>query len=81
MPQEILEFEFSTPADASVAAAAIKPEMNRAFEKRSRAFMATNKNVVSLKIVAEDAHALRASSSSYGRLFGLLKKVFSQELK
>ena len=81
MPEELFEFEFSNPSQASIAMAAIGPEMNKAFEKRSKAFMATNKNVVSLKIVAEDTHALKASSSSYARLFGLMKTVFGQGLK
>ncbi len=75
MPSLETFFQFQTEAEAQAAAKAVSPELTNTFEKRSRAGMHTNKNVVSLKIVAQDETALRASQGFYSRLFGLCREI------
>ena len=72
---EEIAFAFPNAEMASLAVKAIRPEMNKSFERRSKASIKTNKNVVLLKILAKDEHAVKASVSSYARLFGLVEKI------
>jgi len=66
---------FSDEKSAESAVKAVSVELNNLFEKRSKTTITTNKNVVSLKIDAEDDSSLKASLSSYSRLIELCKKI------
>ena len=72
---EELSFGFESGEKARAAYEAVKPELNRPFERRSKTVMRSNKNVVSLKIIAEDQIAMMATRSSFERLFSALKKI------
>ncbi|HZX19913.1 MAG TPA: KEOPS complex subunit Pcc1 [archaeon] len=75
MPEVIKEFVFPSEAKAIAVARAILPELNKSYQKRSKTLIKTNKNVVLLKIVAEDEHSLRASLTSFKGLLELGKNV------
>ena len=66
---------FSDIKSAVCAEKALRPELGKAFEKRSKTSIQSNKNVVSLKIIASDASALNASKSSFERLLLLCKRI------
>ena len=75
MPEIMEEIVFPNEAIASAVARAIIPELNKSYQKRSKTVIKTNKNVVLLKIVAEDEHSLRASLTSFRGLLELGKNV------
>ena len=66
---------FPDEHSAESVAKAVSVELNNLFEKRSKTTITTNKNVVLLKINAEDDSALKASLSSYSRLIELCKGI------
>ena len=72
-----IEKQIVFPDDESADAAvkAVSVELTNKFEKRSKTTIKTNKNVVLLKIVAQDDSALRASLNTYERLLGLCKEI------
>ena len=69
------KFDFLSEKAAKAAAAAVSVELSNTFEKRSKAQIHTNKNVVLLKIVAQDESALNASKGFYSRLFVLCQRL------
>lgn len=75
MPLKELEFSFPSERHALAAFQAISPELENPFEKRSKVVMQTNKNVVLLKINADDEQAMKASLYTYKRFFGLCEKL------
>lgn len=74
------EFEFSGEATAVAALRSLEPELGKAFEKRSKTSIKNNKNIVSLKITAEDEQALKASLYSYSRLIGLCQSLSGKKV-
>ena len=66
---------FSNDESAKAAVRAVSVELTNNYEKRSKTTITTNKNVVSLKIVAQDDSALKASLNTYERLLGLCKEI------
>ena len=75
MESEEKRFVFPSGESAASAVKAVFPELGKKFERRSKTAINSNKNVVSLKIVAEDKSALKSSLGSYSRLIGLCKSV------
>jgi len=67
--------EFPDENTAKKAVKAISVELDNEFEKRSKTAIKSNKNVVLLKIVAEDQSALKASLYSYERMIVLCKEL------
>ena len=74
----VFELSFPDAVKAGLAARAVSPELENSYEKRSRTSINTNKNVVSLKVIASDESALKASMHSYMRLLGLCLKLSEQ---
>ena len=72
------ELRFPDAIKARAAAKAVSPELRNSYEKRSKTSINANKNVVSLKVIASDESALKASMSSYSRLLGLCLKLSKQ---
>lgn len=72
-----IEKQIIFPNDESAIAAvkAVSVELTNKYEKRSKTTIKTNKNVVLLKIVAQDDSALKASLNTYERLLGLCKEI------
>ncbi len=66
---------FPSEGAALFAVKSVSPESGRAFEKRSKVRMHTNKNIVSLEVLSSDSHALKASVHSYLRLLGLCRAI------
>jgi len=66
---------FPNDESANAAVKAVSVELINKYEKRSKTTIKTNKNVVLLKIVAQDDSALRASLNTYERLLGLCKEI------
>ena len=75
MPSLETIFQFDSEKQAAAACAAVSVELSNTFEKRSRAQMHTNKNVVLLRIVAQDENALKASQGFYSRLLDLCNSI------
>ncbi len=72
-------FEFKTEQDAAAACRAVSVELKNTFEKRSTSSIQTNKNVVLLKVLAEDELALGASVGFYSRLLMLCNELVLEE--
>jgi tRNA threonylcarbamoyladenosine modification (KEOPS) complex Pcc1 subunit len=75
MEQVFLEFRFQNETCANFAVLALSPELNRRLGQRSSILIQSNKNIVKLKIFANDKHALKASEHSYKSLLGLCLKL------
>ncbi|MCR4335426.1 MAG: KEOPS complex subunit Pcc1 [archaeon] len=69
------QFEFPDEGTANAVCRAVSVELNTEFQKRSKTTINTNKNVVLLKISAEDESALKASEFTFTRLLELCKEV------
>lgn len=74
------EFDFPNSRFAKAALGALRPELGRDFEKRSKVSIETNKNIVLLKIVADDGWALNASLHSHTRLLELCNGISMLEV-
>ena len=72
-----LEFElfFENEKKAKIALCAVQVELGQKHEKRSITFMNINKNIVLLKIMAQDSSALKASLNSYLKLLNLSENL------
>jgi tRNA threonylcarbamoyladenosine modification (KEOPS) complex Pcc1 subunit len=70
-----LEFAFPDETCANFAVLALSPEFKRQFGQRSSVSIQSNKNIVKLRILANDKHALKASEHSCKRLLGLCLKL------
>ena len=80
MPSEQKEFEFPSAQAAGACAKSLSNDLGKAFEKRAKSAINTNKNLVLLKVVAEDEQALRASIGSFSRLIAMCGKIaFTEE--
>ncbi|MCH7902787.1 hypothetical protein IIC68_03470 [archaeon] len=66
---------FPNAESAIAAVKAVSVELINKYEKRSKTTIKTNKNVVLLKVVAQDDSALKASLNTYERLLGLCKEI------
>ncbi|HLC92494.1 MAG TPA: KEOPS complex subunit Pcc1 [archaeon] len=75
MPSLEKEFIFTSPFFALAVQKAVSVELDNTFERRAKSSIHTNKNVVLLKVVAEDESALAASLGFYSRLFGLCSDI------
>ena len=73
------QIEFPNEKIAQAAVKAVSVELDNEFEKRSKTTITSNKNVILLKIVAEDESALKASLYSYERMIMLCKKLIEIE--
>ncbi len=69
------QFEFHDEETAKAAYQAVSVELNNEFQKRSKTTINTNKNVILLKISAEDESAMKASEFTFTRLLELCKEV------
>lgn len=69
------QFVFLSEKLAEIAQRAVLQELDNSYEKRSKAEITTNKNVVLLKITADDGHAKLASYHSYKRLLELSRSL------
>ncbi len=67
-----LVLELASAELAETVLQALKPEEHAPHEKRSRTDLRVNKNLLLMKITAEDATALRASANSYLKLVALV---------
>lgn len=74
----VFEKDFVFPSEKGAACAAKKaiwPELGKVFERHAQTSIHTNKNIVSLKIIAENEAGLKASARSFGRLLGLCIEI------
>ncbi len=74
---EELSFVFSSEKQAVVCCRAVSPELGNSFGKNTKIVMQTNKNVVLLKIIADNEKSFNALKRSYKRLFELCRRVTS----
>ncbi|PIN85407.1 MAG: hypothetical protein COV47_02280 [Candidatus Diapherotrites archaeon CG11_big_fil_rev_8_21_14_0_20_37_9] len=70
-----VQIVFPSELLAKIASKAVSPELSNTFEKRSKTAINTNKNVVSLKVIASDETALKASFNSYRKLLEFSKRL------
>ncbi|GEM_PF-6975440 len=74
------EFEFPSNAAALAAKKALSAELGKGFEKRAASTINTNKNLVLLRVVAEDGRALGASLGSFSRMIVMCREIaFTEE--
>ena len=73
------QFVFPSEETARMAVKAVFVELEGGFEKRSKTGIKSNKNVVFLKVNAEDETALKASVFTFTRLLELCKEVAEVE--
>jgi len=69
------QFEFPDEETADAVCRAVSVELDNKFQKRSKTTINTNKNVVLLKISAEDESAMKASEFTFTRLLELCKEI------
>ena len=72
-----LRLFFSTEKEAGIIFRSISPELHGKHEKRATTDMSINKNIISLKIGASDATALKASLNSYMKLIILCSNIIN----
>ncbi len=75
MPSAQKEFGFPSAATALACASALSNALGKGFEKRARTAINTNKNLVLLRVVAEDRQAIRASLGSFSRLIAMCREI------
>ncbi|HIH16085.1 MAG TPA: hypothetical protein HA252_01635 [Candidatus Diapherotrites archaeon] len=73
-----LALEFPSRELAETAFKALKPEIGASHEKRSRTDVKVNKNILSLRVTAGDATALKASANSYLKSIELVSRIALQ---
>jgi len=70
-----LKLFFGSEKEAGIVFGSISPELHGSHERRSVTSMDINKNVISLKIDANDSTALKASLNSYMKLIALSSNI------
>lgn len=68
-------FKFQSEKTARAAAKAVSVELGNRFERRAKTTINTNKNLVLLRVVAEDRQALNASLNSFERLILMCREL------
>jgi len=74
-----LSLSFGDRNSAEIARNAILPELGAKHEHRSSTAITTNKNILRLKIRAEDRAALKASFNTYAKLIFLSRELTKEE--
>ncbi len=72
MPSLSFSKSFSSPAKAKAIFASLQMETGKSFEKRSKTTLSLKNAQLRVSIIADDAHALEVSKTSYSKLIAYL---------
>ena len=75
MPSLTFHKTFSSPQKAKAIFSALVLETGKSFEKRSKTTLSLKNSRLGVSIIAEDAHALEVSKSSYSGLIAYLDSL------